>query len=287
MGTEPKICSHCGAANRIDAPWCARCYTRFEDDPDEVRAPTVAPARSRWVRVIALGVLIAFALSFGVATLLSALREDDAVTRRGLADAAGFRFIQVDGDTGEPVRFDPCRELHWVFNPTHAPAGAARDVRAAADVVAQGSGLALVYDGITDEPVELRRPAHQPGRYGDRWAPILIGWFPQDSAIFSHDSVGVGGSEARANRNGSPVFVTGSIVLNATEHLDNGFGAGKTWGKVLIHEWGHVLGLDHVENPAQVMHPDLVSSPAVWGNGDLAGLRLLGPLSGCVAVPEP
>jgi hypothetical protein len=82
------------------------------------------------------------------------------------------------------------------------------------------------------------------------------------------------------------VYVTGSIVLNGADQLDNGFRPGKTWGKVVLHELGHVLGLDHVVDPAQVMHPSLVSSPAAWGAGDLAGLRLLGPDSGCLSVPE-
>lgn len=42
------------------------------------------------------------------------------------------------------------------------------------------TGLRFVVDGYTDEPPSEDRPPCQPERYGDRWAPVLIGW--QDEA---------------------------------------------------------------------------------------------------------
>jgi hypothetical protein len=284
---DGKTCPTCGLVNREDAEWCVRCFTRFEP-PAAVFEEPEEPYRPRnWTRLIAALLIVALGVSLGAATLFNALRQEPAVTQRGLEDAAGFRFLNIDPRNGEPARYDPCRELHFVFDPTDAPAGALRDVTVAADVAAQGLGVTIVYDGTTDEPARIRRPSYQPQRYGDRWAPILIGWIPHDSRIFDEHSVGVAGSELREGPSGDLVYVTGAMVLNATEHLSNGFGAGKTWGKVLLHEWGHLLGLDHVDNPAQVMNPDLVSSPAVWGTGDLAGLQQLGPLRGCAEVPQP
>ncbi|MGH2757234.1 MAG: matrixin family metalloprotease [Actinomycetota bacterium] len=283
---EEKVCPACGAGNRADAEWCTRCFTRFEP-PATVEEPE-EPYRGRnWTRLVAAVLIVALAVSLGAATLFNALRQEPAITQRGLEDAAGFRFLNIDPRNGEPARYDPCRELHFVLNPDDAPAGAGQDVRVAAELAAQGLGVNIVFDGTTDEPARIRRPSYQPERYGDRWAPILIGWIPHDSRIFDEHSVGVAGSELREGPSGDLVYVTGAMVLNATEHLDNGFGAGKTWGKVLLHEWGHLLGLDHVENPTQVMNPNLVSSPAVWGTGDLAGLRQLGPLAGCVDAPRP
>jgi hypothetical protein len=285
VSLEQKTCAVCGYLNTPDAEWCARCLNRFEplaaqEELDEPYAPR------HFTRLVAGILIVALMVSLGAAALFSAIRQEPGVPREGLTDAAGFRFMRVDDD-GEPARYDPCRELHFVFNPEDAPQGALRDVTAAAEIVAQGWGVRLVFDGMTDEDVQIRRPSYQPARYGDRWAPVLIGWIPQDSEIFDLHSVAVAGSELHATDRGDLVYVTGAIVLNATEHLDNGFGAGKTWGKVLLHEWGHIIGLGHVDNPAQVMNPDLVSSPAEWGTGDLAGLRRLGPLAGCVDVPRP
>ncbi|MDQ4065195.1 MAG: matrixin family metalloprotease [Actinomycetota bacterium] len=298
----PITCPNCGAANRADAHWCARCLTRLErrgsapldeqswddaaagyDDGFYDEAPV---RRSGPLRVVALLLLIALAVAFGASSLISIITRDELTVRRGVTDPRGYRFIAVTDD-GSPVRYDPCRPLHYVFNPEHAPAGAAEDVAAAARLIADATGMDIVYDGTTNEPIARTRASYQPRRYSERWAPILIGWMPHDSAIFDIDSVGVAGSEARQNARGRPVFVSGAIVLNGAEQLANGFGAGRTWGKVLLHEWGHVLGLDHVTDPAQVMNPDLVSSPATWGTGDLAGLRALGRGAGCLDVPEP
>ena len=290
---ETRECPNCGALNRADAPWCARCLTRLEvSEPDfeptfEEAFEPEPPRRKAGLRIVALALILAFGAAFGVANVISVLDSGPGPVRRGLVDPQGFRFLGIDPESGTPIRYDPCRPLHYVFAPEHAPSGALEDVKKASQIAAEATGIEFVFDGTTNEPAQPRRPAYQPERYGDRWAPILIGWIPHDSAIFEHDSVGVGGSEARANGRGKLVYVTGDIILNGADQLANGFGAGRTWGKVLLHEWGHVLGLDHVVDPAQVMHANLVSSPANWGTGDLAGLRQLGRNGGCVDAPEP
>lgn len=282
-------CPNCGALNRADAPWCARCLTRLEEfEPvfDDVSEPEPA-RRGAGLRMVALVLILAFGAAFGAANVISVLDGGPGPVRRGLVDPQGFRFIGVDPDSGEPIRYDPCTPLHYTFNPEHAPSGAEADLKRSAQLTAEATGIEFIYDGTTEEPARPQRPAYQPDRYGDRWAPILIGWIPHDSAIFEHDSVGVGGSEARQNDRGQLVYVTGDIILNGADQLASGFGAGRTWGKVLLHEWGHVLGLDHVVDPAQVMNANLVSSPANWGTGDLAGLRRLGRNAGCLNALPP
>lgn len=47
------------------------------------------------------------------------------------------------------------------------------------------------------------------------------------------------------------------------------------------HELGHLVGLDHVADPTQLMYSEGGPSQASdWGNGDLAGLNQLGS-GGC------
>ena len=288
-----KICAECGHVNRDDANWCARCLTPFEDDEwadewDEPDLETSGPRSSTALRTIALVLILVLAASYAGVNLFAALRQDEAVSpRRGLVDERGFRFLAIDPATNTPVRYDPCTPIHYVFNPDHSPRGGERDVHEAVALTAEASGIRFVFDGLTDEPVRARREVLQPERYGQRWPPLLIGWMPHDSSIFDIDGVGAAGSTIERNADGRLVYVTGSIVLNGAEQLANGFAPGRTWGKVVLHELGHVLGLDHVEDPAQVMHPNLVSSPAVWGEGDRAALRQLGSLGGCLEVPEP
>lgn len=255
------------------------------DEYDDYEEPY--PSRSRAVRMIALLLILAFGAAFAGVNLISALRRDDAITPgEALTDPRGFKFLSLDPESQTPVRYDPCSPLAYVVNPAHAPAGGLEDVHDAVELTAAATGLQFVYEGETDEPVDGTRSTYQPERYGTRWPPVLIGWMPHDSAIFEVDDVGVAGSAIVRNDAGRLVYVTGGIVLNGAEQLANGFAPGKTWGKVVLHELGHLIGLGHVTDPAQVMHPSLVSSPAVWGTGDEAGLRQLGSLAGCLELPS-
>ena len=46
---------------------------------------------------------------------------------------------------------------------------------------------------------------------------------------------------------------------------------------VMQHELGHLVGLDHVADPTQLMYSEGDPSRASdWGNGDVAGLNQLG-----------
>ena len=65
-------------------------------------------------------------------------------------------------------------------------------------------------------------------------------------------------------------------------------GGSGTRGQLLMHETGHAMGLGHAEGDArQVMYPVMQDMPAVWGNGDAAGLQQLGLQSGCLVPPAP
>ena len=57
------------------------------------------------------------------------------------------------------------------------------------------------------------------------------------------------------------------------------------FASVLLHELGHIMGLDHVHDPDQLMysgrHPNVFLHD--YGTGDLEGLRRLGMDAGCLA----
>jgi predicted Zn-dependent protease len=57
-------------------------------------------------------------------------------------------------------------------------------------------------------------------------------------------------------------------------------------GALLLHELGHVVGLGHTPDSAQIMYPDLrPMSSAQYQPGDLGGLARLGATQGCLTVP--
>ncbi|HEX2027504.1 MAG TPA: hypothetical protein VHF25_05840 [Nitriliruptorales bacterium] len=221
---------------------------------------------------------------------------------RGRPMPRDHAFLMAAADGCSPVRFDPCQPVHYVVNPALAPFGEAlSDVHAAFARVAEASGLRFVFDGTTDETFpgpgrDFTRRAYQPERYGERWPPLLVAWssgaFVRRGDIESGRVVAGGGHPTLEG----DVLVTAQVTLNADAVIDletgepvpAGFGPGITWGRVLLHELGHAVGLGHVSDAAQLMHEPLTDHPPIpseYAAGDRAGLRLVGRELGCLQTP--
>jgi hypothetical protein len=72
-------------------------------------------------------------------------------------------------------------------------------------------------------------------------------------------------------------YVTGSVSLDTSDFetiLARPDGEAEARA-IVMHELGHVVGLAHVDDPAQLMNADNVGLTN-FGPGDLAGLALLG-----------
>lgn len=143
------------------------------------------------------------------------------------------------------------------------------------------SGLRFQFEGFTDELLGDWQAG--PGAAGA--ADVWIGWAfddevprlgPQDEDSYA---VGVGGPSWQSD---SPRILSGSVVLRADTTLDHRFGAGQTYGNVLLHEIGHMVGLEHSGSNTDIMFPSLdPEAPESWGPGDLAGLYALGSSQSC------
>lgn len=211
--------------------------------------------------------------------------------------APGYAFLFADEQGCLPVRFNPCEPVPYVVNDALAPPGGVDDLREAFDRLAEATGMTFVDEGRTDEPLDHRRAAYQPERYGERWAPLLVGW----SRLGSGQGPDAAGDDIIVAGRGSPqrvgdVLVSGVLELNADvilnrdtqERLPGGFGEGITRGRVMLHELGHVVGLGHPASRAQLMYAELAehtSSSAQFGVGDRIGLRLVGREAGCLTPP--
>ena len=186
-----------------------------------------------------------------------------------------YKFLAMNDD-GTPVGYSPCRPLHYVVNDAGAPAGTETLLATAIANVSAASGIQFINDGSTDElPADKREP-YQPDKYGDRWAPLLISWTTPEAAPALADKViGTGGSTMYSLNNGPKSYITGSLELDTpqvAELLDEG-GADYVLA-VMQHELGHVMGLDHVDDPIQLMYPE-IGAPDGLADGDLNGLHLL------------
>lgn len=179
---------------------------------------------------------------------------------------------------GVPATYDPCRPLHYVLNPAGMPTGGRELVQDAVAAAGAASGLVLVDDGTTDEPLSANRGLVQRRRYGNRWAPVLIGWSDQRAyPPLAGDVAGVGGSALVQPRGpASGRLVTGQVALDV-DALAPLMRRGRVdqVRAIIMHELGHVIGLDHVGDPAQLMYPRN-RGLTEYGAGDLEGLARLG-----------
>ncbi|WP_180987389.1 matrixin family metalloprotease [Arthrobacter sp. AFG20] len=190
--------------------------------------------------------------------------------------SSSYKFLAVNND-GSPVGYSPCRPLHYVVNASLAPEGAAGLVSLAIQEISRATGIQFVDDGATDEKPSDQRAPYQPGAYGERWAPLLISWTTPDAAPkLGGKVIGTGGSTHYSYGNGPKSYVTGSLELDAPQmatELERPDGTAYATA-VILHELGHVMGLEHVDDPVQLMYPE-IGAPDGLAPGDLNGLYQL------------
>lgn len=238
----------------------------------------------------------------GVALLLSALLlvvvvlagpgDEFAAVRRALgigSDPLGtpadvppggvYAFLESQpGASGEPVTWDPCRAIRYEINTDGAPGDdddATELVRDAVAEVSAVTGLQFEYLGRTD-----RRPSWEAEFVpAGRREPVLIAWADESEVEeLRGDVAGVGGAVAVSSRSGTRLrYVTGQVTLDEDvyDELEGSREGEAQQRSILLHELGHLVGLDHVDSPAELMYADNVGQLG-FGQGDLNGLVRLG-----------
>ena len=220
-----------------------------------------------------------------------------AARRFTLGTAGEYRFLDRTSD-GRPYRWDPCVPIHYEVNPANAPPGALADVREAVARVGSATGLRFTFDGTTTRTIEqqMGRSFQSGVPNAPRWLPVLVAWLPHEhfvdlaetrrAAAFALPRTGDGQTYA--------TYESGVIAVDAGIGLSQGFDDRFSDGVVLMHEWGHIVGLAHVASGAEVMYsPDVAGAADApdaflddWGPGDRRGLEVLGQHGPCGAAAD-
>lgn len=241
----------------------------------------VVPPHIRRRRRVTLAVLVAVAVWFVADDVAGnqLLRRWAGFLDERLADAppipdgpGQYAFLQVQNDDMAPVSYDPCRPIRVAVNPDDAPDDWRELVDTAMEHTAAATGFVFEYAGTTDSTeYEVRMGIP---RYDQ---PVLVAWADEDEyEALEGDTAGVGGSVMFEIRPQLNQYLTGVVVLD-----EDVFGALEETGQedaaqaIVDHEFGHLVGLDHVEDPRQLMYAENIGVTE-YGAGDLKGLALLG-----------
>jgi len=197
------------------------------------------------------------------------------------APAGSWAFLDPTADAGRPAGWARCRPVYVVANPAGIPEGERADfhamMRYALDAVSAATGQDWVHVGRTAyraiDGSSVNRilgvvtvtfmSAPDPDDAAAAWANTVLGRNPATGAV---------------------TYLAGSVNLNA-QRLVNDVGGQVTplVATTLMHELGHIAGLDHVADRSQLMSAVYEAPPEPtyeqFRDGDRAGLARVGSVT--------
>ncbi|WP_256839303.1 hypothetical protein [Ornithinimicrobium faecis] len=181
-----------------------------------------------------------------------------------------FSFMATQPETGDPVGYNPCEVIEVAINPDGAPADHQELVETAIEHTSDATGLQFELVGTTEDRDFESMSMDD---------PVLVMWADEDEAPdLADDIAGVGGSyRVSAYGGATERYVTGFVILDRDAYDD--MRSDDMRQAIVDHEFGHLVGLGHVDDPRQLMH-ERGGFVTHYGDGDLTGLAELGAI-GC------
>lgn len=183
-------------------------------------------------------------------------------------DTGSYTFLQMQPNGRGPVGYDPCIQIEVEVNPSGAPENHHDLVVTALERTSAATGLSFTLVGTTDREPDLESK--------DRSRrPVLVAWATEDEQPkLSGEVAGFAGSATSRSRSGNLYYTHGWVVLDI-DVFDNPSVTQRQLQSIVDHEFGHLVGLGHVDDANELMHPTN-SRETGFGPGDLRGLAELG-----------
>ena len=141
---------------------------------------------------------------------------------------------------GQPVVWAPCRTVAVLVNDGGIP-GARAEVQRGLDTISSLTGTRFRVVGITDATPSRTWYDQRP------IPPVLIGFVNDSDLFLTADALG----SAVANPAGDRI-ATGAVAIRAATYVRMGAGQRQA---LLLHELGHLIGLDHTDARGDLMQP--------------------------------
>ena len=191
---------------------------------------------------------------------LRAVVDGGVVETAPLVVARGWtRLDSADGRSAHGIA--PCSRVTWSYDASRQPRTAltfGKDVAEAFARLGKVTGLDFVRVPLTDQDAAIR-----------------IDW----SALGVDGPSGLAGTDGHVSFNTQDGWPTDLYAGFSSLH---GSPADRGW--LIVHEFMHVLGFDHVPGRSSIMTPINYGQHQL-SRGDLEGLHTIYPTSGCSATP--
>jgi len=185
----------------------------------------------------------------------------------------------------QKIRYNPCQKIKYTINPNMLPADGAAVLQEAVFRVEIATGLRYKYAGSTSA-IPWRTTN---GKEVDRKSNLAVAWStPEtDGGGLAGTVVGQGGvnrAQWIPQRRTFKSLKTGVLFDAGYVYEDRGFVHGAGLGAVVMHELVHATGMGHSGDITQIMYPSAdPTRPALFGKGDLMGLKRKGQDAGCLS----
>jgi hypothetical protein len=162
---------------------------------------------------------------------------------------SGIKFTH-----GSKASWSNCKAINYILTEgTTAPQ--AEMVASALKTMGKSRGLVFAFSGYSKE---ISRANWGEGFNNGTYRPVLISFIePSQTDMLGKNNAG--GAVVNRFSDDLQLFVSGTVAINIDvyNNLEDGYSEGKSKGNLLLHEFGHLVGLDHVDDKSALMHPSI------------------------------